>query len=186
MAQLTADDIDLNDNQGSVHGNRDGRDIGVENGEGYIEIPVKFQDEPYRFTVDKEQIEAFVAAQSQNAPPAPTPPAEVPEVVDNQPEGWSKGRVRHTGGGIFCREWRKEREVNGETVEFVVGYDVSMRTGIGVNCWVPDDDKEVKFGGALHNHHIDDDGVSTETIVAHARDLMQSVDEGSYDDEIIW
>ena len=186
MAQRpTADDIELDDNQGSVHGNSDGRSVGIENGEGYVEIPVRWRDEPFRFTVPKEEVEAFVAAQSEHLPPAPTPPAEVPEVVDNQPEGWSKGRVRNTGGGIFCREWRKQRTVDGETVEFEVCYNVRERRGVGVNCWIIDDDDK-RFGGALENHHIDDDGVSTETIVAHARDLMESVDSGSFDDEIIW
>ncbi|WP_302083144.1 hypothetical protein [Salinibaculum rarum] len=147
----------------------------MSDGEGEITLTT-IDENAYTFTVPKTEIEAFLAARNEDTPPLPTPPEDIEEDVE-PPTDWDGGHVRHTGGGIFCREFSREYPDHDVRVEVAYNADTPNGVSIGAyaledNAWLGEIDHETI------DEHTDRNALST------ARDLIQRVNTGVYDDEI--
>lgn len=148
-------------------------EVGVQNGDGYLKLPAFPDREVFRFSIPKEEVERYLSNTEDRYPFPDVPDGfEEPRDAPGESQG---GDAVHTGGGIYCRIWKvKHPRGNVE-----VTYGVPDCDGVGVNLY--DSDYEWV-------RNIDQIGLTVKTddnAARIAQVLVQAVQEGEYDDEIL-
>lgn len=147
-------------------------EIGVENGVGYIKLPVFADGEVMEFSIPKDEVEQYVERREEKCP-TPSVPDGFSEKLSS-PRDWEGGNTEHTGGGIYCRIWRKETS----NYELEVIYGVPDPDGVGLNLYGDDGSWTCEVDLAKVPERTDDKAAQA------ANQLMRAVDEGAYDDII--
>jgi hypothetical protein len=147
-------------------------EIGVENGEGYIEIPVFNDGETQRFPTSVEAVEQYLDRRNERHPHPTLPTSVDREPTVEAPEGWKNGEAIHTGGGIFCRLWKKETDYG--TIE--VGYGLPEQDGVTIGLY----DDQGEWKGEIESRYLGEQKHDTD-LQEHAVDLMKEFDQGKFD-----
>jgi len=110
----------------------------------------------------------------------PSPPSRPDDLIDpdtfENPEGWESGTVVHTGGGIWNRIWKQERE---ET-SIEVAYDPKKPGGASAGLY----DSEGEWLGVVKTLEIDTKNPDEQDALELAMKLMKAIDHGVYEDRI--
>ena len=101
----------------------------------------------------------------------------IPDDEVDAPDGWNGGNVEHTGGGIWCRIFRKQRDGGGR---IEVLYDpIPTIQGVSAGAYGEEGD----WLGEITHSNLTGDPMETQAVTA-AHDLIEEIDNGEYDDEI--
>lgn len=142
-------------------------EIGTKDGKGYLKIPIFVNGEVMEFSISEEDIDTYRDRREQISP-IPTPPESVEkESSVNTPDGWEGGNARHTGGGIWCRSWKKQHN---EDVYVVVRYQLPEQDGISVSL----ETTEYEWIGEIHTTVFDDFRHDTE-LQEEAESIMTKI-----------
>ena len=174
MANSNTDDrIELPSNT-SIYKSR-AWEIGIdEENNGYV---TQYRDgESFTFSVAKEEVERYMAFQSKNSPPIPTPPDGTTDDVP-VPNKWTGGNVGHTGGGIWCRIFQKD---HGEKGHLEVMYNVKHHDGVTAGAY----DNQNRWLGEIETIEVEADNPTEEDALDTAYYLIRQIDKGTYDGKI--
>jgi hypothetical protein len=151
-------------------------EIGLCGDKGYLKIPLLPNGDPVRFTVPKEEVEAYVEKRDEQNPPPQLPDGIDRDPVVDAPEHWESGEATHTGGGIYCRIWR--REYKDHLIEVI--YNVPDPTGISIGL------NTLNYGwiGEITQFIFDDSPLPDKQAQQKAIPLMKQVNNGDHDDTI--
>jgi hypothetical protein len=151
-------------------------DVGVDaDGNGYVECRPRKQD-PFRFPTPLSKVKDFARRQSANSPPMPTSPEDAKDSVQ-VPENWTGGKVEHTGGGIWCRIFRKSLD-NGH-IEVI--YNARDRRGVTAGVY---GDDGAWLGEIDTIEATSEPGSDEELVLKAANELMECIDNGQYGTQI--
>jgi len=153
-------------------------EIGFEDGEGYIKLPVytNTNDSIEKFTIPAEEVEAYRERRNKLNPHPTVPDGVEREPNFEAPGNFEGGKAVNTGGGVFCRIWTQEF-VDNIVVEVI--YQLPEQDGIGVNI----SNEKGEFFGEAHVKTFDEFKHDTK-IQPHAKELMEQINNGKFDDEI--
>lgn len=147
-------------------------EIGLEEGEGYIRIPIFMDGEVVKFSIPRQEVEWYMERREEKYPSP-----KVPDGFRNDlpsPEGWSGGSAEHTGGGIWCRIWRKE--IEGGHLEVI--YGIPSCDGVSINVYAP----EWEWCGEIETNQTSEN--SDEAAHEQAIEFMKAADDGAFDEDI--
>jgi hypothetical protein len=148
-------------------------ELGIsDEGNGYITFET-VNGESYTVSVARDDITEFVTSRSESHP-TPTPPEDTLDAV-TAPRDWTAGNVVHTGGGIWCRIWRKE--ISRGCLEVI--YDPTELTGVDLGLYGPGD----AWLGRLDSVSLEPTATEEDAVQA-ANSLMDAVDDGKFKEEI--
>ena len=153
-------------------------EIGFENGEGYIKLPIyrNTSDNVEKFTIPAEEVKAYRERRNELNPLPTVPDGVEREPNFKAPDNFEGGEAVHTGGGIYCRIWTQEF-VDDIVVEVI--YQLPKKDGIGINI----NNERGEFLGEAHVK-IFDEFKHDEEIQPHAKELMEQINDGEFDGEI--
>lgn len=150
-------------------------EIGVEDGEGYVELPIFEDGETQRFPTTVEAVEQYLDRREEHHPHPQLPDAVDREPDVEAPEEWDEGQAVNTGGGIFCRIWLKQTEHG--IIEVIHG--LPREDGIGINLYT--NDKE--WVGEIDTKYVGE-MKQDEELQEHAKDLMERFNSGEFDRKV--
>jgi len=151
-------------------------EIGFEDGEGYIKLPVHITGEVEKFTIPANEVKQYRQRRNEINPTPSLPDGIEREADFTAPGDFQGGKALNTGGGIFCRIWKKELR-DGYKLEVI--YELPQKDGIEIYLT----DEEGAYLGEIHLKVFD--GFRHDSILQpKARELMVKVEKGVFEEEI--
>lgn len=152
-------------------------EIGIKDGEGYIKIPAIRNNEVMEFPTSKSAIERYTERRDEVTPFPSLPDGIEKEANVEAPGEWDihDGTAIHTGGNIYCRSWKHERE----NVVVEILYGLPKTDGISITLY----DKEGEWIGEVHVEKLSEFKHDKEA-QNEAVDLIERYVKGEFEDEI--
>lgn len=159
-------------------------EIGINGYKGYIVAPLLPNGDSVRFTIPRSEVDEYIETRDEISPP-PQPPESVdrdPHV--KTPDGWSGGKAIHTGGNIWCRQWKAslplEHNITGDEdvdeFDIEVIYQLPTTDGVSIGLYSSEDSAWIgEIGHVVFDENLHDDEAQIKAI-----NVIRQINEGDY------
>ena len=160
---------ELDDDIGTIYKNKS-VEVSIEDGVGKITVSPRREGDTV-FVVPKEDVEAF-SKDLASGSNFPSPPEGYDDEID-APAPFETGKVRHTGGGIWVREYSHALPQGDGHIK--IAYGVPEPDGVQVGVY----DEELAWAGEVDSEPLDDH--TEAAAIEMVETLIERYNNGDYD-----